>query len=157
MAFCAKCGAQLSEGVVFCGACGAPVGAAAGPAAPATTPSAGEGLAPNVAGALAYVTFIPAIIFLVMEPYNKDKFIKFHSLQCLFFAAAMVALMMVMMVVGFILAFIPVLGRLLDVLLWFALTFGPLGLVIFLIYKAYNGEKFMLPVIGKLADQQASR
>jgi uncharacterized membrane protein len=29
--------------------------------------------------------------------------------------------------------------------------------VIFLIYKAYNGEKFMVPVIGKLAEQQASK
>jgi uncharacterized membrane protein len=154
MAFCAKCGAQLAEGVTFCGSCGAPVGAAPG-AAPAA--SAGGGLAPNVAGALAYVTFIPAIIFLVMEPYNKDRFIKFHALQCLFFTAAMFVLSIVLMVVGFVLAFVPVLGWILDLVLWLVLVFGGLGLAIFLIYKAYNGEKPMLPVIGKLAEQQASR
>ena len=157
MAFCAKCGAQLGEGVTFCGACGAPTGAAVAPGASTPAAATGGGLEPNVAGALAYVTIIPAIIFLVMEPYNKDKFIKFHSFQCLFFAAAMFALSLVMMVVGFVLAFIPILGWILDMLLWFVLVFGSLGLVIFLIYKAYKGEKFLLPVIGKLADQQASK
>ena len=162
MAFCASCGAQLSEGVAFCGSCGAQVGGAAPaaaptPGAPAPAAAAGGGLAPNVAGALAYVTIIPAIIFLVMEPYNKDKFIKFHAFQCLFFAAAMVVLWIVMAIMWVVLAFIPVLGWILGMLLWFVLVFGSLGLVIFCIYKAYNGEKFMLPVIGKLADQQASK
>ena len=157
MAFCAKCGAQLAEGVTCCGACGAPVGAAAAPTAPAATASAGGGLTPNMAGALAYVTFIPAILFLVMEPYNKDKFIRFHSFQCLFFAATMFVLWIVMMVVGFVLAFVPVVGWLLGFILWLTLVFGSLAVVIFLIYKAYNGEKFMLPVIGKLAEQQAAR
>ena len=159
MAFCAKCGAQVAEGVGFCGACGAPVGAAAVPAssAPAAAVSTGGGLAPNVAGALAYITLIPAIIFLVMEPYNKDKFIRFHSFQCIFFAVGWIVLCFAMMIVGFVLAFIPVVGWVLDLLLWLVIGLGGLVLVIFLIYKAYNGEKFMLPVIGKLADQQASK
>lgn len=157
MAFCAKCGSQLAEGMTFCGACGAPVGVAATPAAPVATASTGGGLTSNVAGALAYVTIIPAIIFLVMEPYNKDRFVKFHSFQCLFFAATMFALSIVLMIVGFVLAFVPVVGWILDMLLWLVFAFGSLGLVIFLIYKAYSGEKFQVPVIGKLAEQQASK
>ena len=40
-----------------------------------------SGLSDNAAGALAYVTFIPAIIFLIVEPYNKNSYIKFHSWQ----------------------------------------------------------------------------
>jgi uncharacterized membrane protein len=48
-------------------------------------------------------------------------------------------------------------GWLLGFILWLTLVFGSLAVVIFLIYKAYNGEKFMLPVIGKLAEQQAAR
>ncbi len=155
MAFCAKCGGQLGDGVTFCAACGAPVGGGAVAAAPAA--GAGSGLAPNVAGALAYVTIIPAILFLVMDPYNKDKFIKFHSFQCLFFAATMFVLSIAMMFVGFILAFVPVVGWILDTLIWLTIGLGSLILVIFMIYKAYSGEKFMLPVIGKLADQQASK
>jgi uncharacterized membrane protein len=155
MAFCAKCGGQLADGVTFCAACGAAVGGGAVAAAPPAT--AGSGLAPNVAGALAYVTIIPAILFLVMDPYNKDKFIKFHSFQCLFFAATMFVLSIAMMFVGFILAFVPVVGWILDTLIWLAIGLGSLILVIFMIYKAYSGEKFMLPVIGKLADDQASK
>ncbi len=46
------------------------------------------GLNDNVAGMLAYVTFIPAIIFLVMEPYNRSRFVRFHSLQCIFLFVA---------------------------------------------------------------------
>ena len=53
------------------------------PPAP-SQPGAQSGLSDNAAGALAYVTIIPAIIFLVMEPYNKNRFIRFHSWQCLF-------------------------------------------------------------------------
>ncbi len=155
MAFCAKCGGQLAEGVTFCAACGAPAGGGAVAAAPVA--ATGSGLAPNVAGALAYVTIIPAILFLVMDPYNKDKFIKFHSFQCLFFAASMFVLSIAMMFVGFILAFVPVVGWILDMLIWLAIGLGSLILVIFMIYKAYSGEKFMLPVIGKLADEQASK
>ena len=31
--------------------------------------------------ALAYVTFIPAVIFLVLAPYNQKPVIKFHAIQ----------------------------------------------------------------------------
>ena len=132
--------------------------AAASPAPPpAAAASTGSGLTSNTAGALAYVTIIPAILFLVMEPYNKDRFIRFHSFQCLFFAGSMFALSIVIMILAFVLAFIPVVGWILDLLMWLTFSFGSLGLVIFLIYKAYHNEMFQLPVIGKLADQQASK
>jgi len=172
MAACAKCGAPLLEGAGFCGSCGAPVsaaagGASAGPAAggPSAGPAAGTtgttagsgGLTPNVAGALAYFTIIPAIIFLVVEPYNKDRFIKFHAFQSLFFNLAWVVLIIGMMIVGFILALIPVVGWILDILLWLAIGLGGFALWVYTMYQAYNEKKFMLPVIGKLAEQQASR
>lgn len=160
MAFCAKCGAQLQEGVGFCGSCGASVGApaaGAGPAAggaPAAAPSStSSGLTSNVAGALAYLTIIPAIIFLVVEPYNKDRFVKFHSFQCLFLAAAT---FVIFFGLG-LFSMIPVIGWLVGLLLMPLLGLGIFVLVLFTMYKAYNNQKFMLPVIGKLADQQASR
>ncbi|MBZ5543853.1 MAG: DUF4870 domain-containing protein [Acidobacteriia bacterium] len=163
MAACTKCGAPLLEGAGFCGSCGAPVGAPAAvpPAGPAAGPAAAttgsSGLTPNVAGALAYFTIIPAIIFLVVEPYNKDRFIKFHAFQSLFFNLAWVVLVIGMMIVGFILAWIPVIGWILDLLLWLAIGLGGFALWVYTMYQAYNEKKFMLPVIGKLAEQQASR
>lgn len=157
MAVCAKCGAALAEGVGFCGSCGTPV-AAGGPgptAPPAPGAPAAEGLTSNVAGALAYVTIIPAILFLVLEPYNKDKFVRFHSFQCIFFTAAWCVLAFALFIVSWILAFIPILGWILGVLLWLALMLGMFGVWIFLVYKAYNNQRFLLPVLGKLAAQQA--
>ena len=87
MAFCAKCGAQLAAGSGFCGACGAAVagqsvapgaGVAATPA-----PQAGAASAPmtnNVAGALCYLFwFITGIVFLVIEPYKQNRFVRFHA------------------------------------------------------------------------------
>ena len=46
--------------------------------------AASSGLSDNAAGALAYLTVIPAIIFLIVEPYNKNSFVRFHSWQCIF-------------------------------------------------------------------------
>jgi uncharacterized membrane protein len=163
MATCAKCGAQLSEGATFCGSCGTPVsGAAAGaPAAagssaapPAAAPTS-SGLTSNVAGALAYVTIIPAILFLVMEPYNKDKFIRFHSFQCLFLTAVLIAASIVFSVLSFILALIPVVGAIVGFLLWMVLMVGLFIVWVLCIYKAYQNKRWELPVIGKLAAQQA--
>ena len=93
----------------------------------------------------------------MVEPYNKDRFIKFHAFQSLFFNIAWVVLMIGMMIIGIVLGFIPVIGWILDILLWLAIVLGGFGLWLFTMYKAYNNEKFMLPVIGKLADQQASK
>jgi uncharacterized membrane protein len=163
MAFCAKCGAQVADGTTFCGACGAPAGgAAAGSAAPSAAPSTGSsGLTSNVAGALAYVTLIPAIVFLVVDPFKNDKFVRFHSFQSIFFGVAWIVLWIGLFIIHFILAFIPVVGWILSIILafvlWLVLGLGGFALWLFLMYKAYNNEQFMLPVIGKLAEQQASR
>lgn len=162
MATCAKCGGQLSEGATFCGSCGtpvsgqvspAPVAAGGGTATAAATTS--TGLAPNVGGALAYVTLIPPILFLVMEPYNKDKFIRFHSFQSLFFHAAVFVAWIGVVILTFIIGLIPVIGWIIDILLYLALGVGLFILWIFCIYKAYQNERWELPVIGKLAAQQA--
>ena len=147
MAFCSACGAQTPEGTKLCPACSskAPAGQ-----------SASGGLTDNVAGLLAYITFIPAIIFLVMEPYNKNKFIRFHSFQCLFFTVAVIALEIALMIVGVVLAFIPVIGHILLALLWPVIGLGIFILWIVLMLKAYQGQMFKLPVIGDMAEKQAN-
>jgi uncharacterized membrane protein len=106
--------------------------------------TAQAGLSENAAGALAYVTIIPAIVFLVIEPYNKSPFVRFHCWQCIFLAIAC-------FVVEVILGIIPVIG-------WIIIPFfmlGVLGLIIFIAMKAYGGQKIVLPVIGPFAEKQA--
>ena len=141
MAFCTGCGKEVPAGAAACPGCGQSM---AGAAAPAPMASSG-GLTDSTAGALAYVTFIPAIIFLVMEPYNKNRFIRFHAFQCLFFTVACVAISVLLM-------FIPILGAIVGLLLWL-LEFV---VWIILVLKASQGQKFKLPVIGDIAEQQAN-
>ena len=152
MAFCAKCGAQLNAGSGFCGACGAPVstqsvtttsGAAAAPAS-APTSTAGSGITDNVAAALSYI-WIVGLIFLLIEPYNKNKFLRFHCFQSLFYLLACI-------VVSIVLGFIPLLGIIVGMLL----GLGEFVLWLVLLLKAYQGQKFKLPFIGDLAEQQAN-
>jgi uncharacterized membrane protein len=160
MAFCPNCGAQIQGNAAFCASCGkstavaaTPGGAAAGTApAPATSPApaANTGMADNVAGLLAYL-LIPAILFLVIEPYNKNKFVRFHSFQCLFFAAAWFVLWIALTVV----AMVPVVGTML-IFLYPIVGLAGLVLVVFLMVKAYQGQLFKLPAIGDMAEKQAN-
>ena len=155
MAACEKCGAVVAEGTAFCGSCGAPMTGGAVAAVPIAAPS--SGLAPNIAGMLAYFTFIPAIIFLVTEPYNKDRFIRFHSFQSLFFNGVWIVLWIGMIFVGMALAVVPVVGFLIHLLIDFVLGIGGIILWIILVVKAYGNQKFQLPVIGKMAEEQAAK
>ena len=155
MATCDKCGAVAVEGTAFCGSCGASMTAGAGAVAIAAAPS--SGLAPNMAAMLAYFTFIPAIIFLVMEPYNKDRFIRFHSFQSLFFNGAWIVLWIGMIFVGIALHVVPVIGFLIHLLIDVVLGIGGIILWIILVVKAYGMKKFQLPVIGKMAEEQAAK
>lgn len=110
----------------------------------------GGGLADNVAGALAYVTIIPAIVFLVVEPFNKKRFVRFHAFQCLFFAVAWTVLWIGL---SFI-AHIPFLGWA-TVLIWPLVSLVGFVIWLILVLKAYQGQMFKLPVIGDMAEQQA--
>ena len=113
------------------------------PVDPTPSQPAQSGLSDNAAGALAYVTVIPAIIFLLVEPYNKNAYIKFHAWQCVFLAIAFFA-------VSFI-AIIPILG-------WLIALIGiPVLLIAWLIclINAMQGKRFKLPWIGNLAEKQA--
>lgn len=146
--FCSSCGAQMADGAVFCPTCGKPAGASAGGSTTGSTQAAGAGLTDNVAGLLAYL-FIPAIIFLVVEPYNRNKFIRFHSFQSIFYAILCVV---VNIVFGFVLMAIPIVGWLISMCISLALFIGWIVLMI----KAFQGTWFKLPVIGDLAEKQAA-
>jgi uncharacterized membrane protein len=142
MAFCNMCGAQVADGATVCAACS---GRAA--VLPATATS---GLTDNVAGMLAYVTFIPAIIFLVTEPYNKSRFIRFHSFQSIFLFVAVV-------IIQVALTFLTVVPLLILVTapLHMLVALGALIVWIILLLKANQGQMYKLPLIGDLAEKQA--
>lgn len=99
------------------------------------------GLDENITGALAYLFwFITGIIFLLLEKDNK--FVRFHAMQSIVFFAAY-------FLISVILGFIPIIG------LIFSILMAPIGIIIalFLMYKAYKGEMFKLPIVGDMAEQ----
>ena len=146
MAFCSSCGTQIPAGATACPACNRSTTPVV-----ATTQTNVGGLTENVAGALAYVTIVPAVVFLVLEPYNKNRFIRFHSFQCIFFAVAWTALWIVLSII----AHIPFLGWL-TILIWPLIGLAGFVIWIVLVLKAYQGKMFKLPVIGDLAEKQAT-
>jgi uncharacterized membrane protein len=140
--FCPTCGTQIADGAT-CPKCAG--GAVQGGGAPAAA-----GLTDNVAGALAYVTIIPAIVFLVLEPFNRKRFVRFHAFQSIFFAIAWTVLWIGLAFISHI----PFLGGA-TVLLWPLFSLAGLVIWLILVLKAYQGQMFKLPVIGDMAEQQA--
>ncbi len=120
-----------------------------------TPPAASSGMQNNVAAALSYITIV-GIVFLLIEPYNKIRFVRFHAFQSVFFAVAWIAFWIVWMIISTIFAAVSH-GASLFIT-------GPLSLLlslgffvawIILIVKAYGNQEFKLPIIGDLAAKQA--
>src|SRR3984893_14044951 len=107
----------------------------------------------NVIAALTYLLgFVTGIIFLYLEPYNQDEFIRFHARQSIGFSVAWFAIAIVFGV------FIAVLPHPLGVLLNFVLTLINIALAVFwvvLMYKAYNGEPYTNTALADIVDSTA--
>ena len=111
----------------------------------------------NVAGLLCYfLGFITGIIFLVIEPYKHDRFVRFHAFQSIFFNVALIVFWIAYSILASILSFVSfsIFGLLMAALgLLFSLAV--LAYWILLMYKAYNNERYKVPFIGDLATKQA--
>jgi uncharacterized membrane protein len=150
MSYCQTCGAAFADGATFCPSCSARPQAMASPAA-------ASGLTANTAGALAYLAgIITGILFLVIDPYKRDGFVRFHGFQSIFFNIAWIVLWMAWMVVGLVLGEVTKgLFFILQVPIDLVLMVGGFALWAFLMYSAYQGKTPRLPVIGALAAKQA--
>jgi len=174
---CPACNQEVSPQAAFCNHCGAPIAAAPAqsvppadfppsyaavptppPAAPAAYPpaAASSGLSDNSAAALAYVTIIPAIIFLLIEPYSKIRLVRFHSVQCLGLGAAAFVLHFAISILGSALHILPFVGVLLTLMLQLGLSIVIFIAWLMCIIKASKGEWFKLPIIGDFALKQAN-
>ena len=98
---------------------------------------AGTGLPKNTAAALSYVLgWLTGIVFLLIE---KDPFVRFHAMQSIITFGILT-----------LLSFVPVIGWILSPLVMIV------GFVLWLvlIFKAYQGEEFKLPIVGDFAKKQ---
>lgn len=111
-----------------------------------------SGLSDNAISAISYITFVPAIVFLVMPPYNTSSFVRFHCWQSIFLNVTAFAFWIILSIVlGVTVFFMPFAVLVVSRLVWLAWIL----LWILCVVNAVNGKRFKLPLIGALADKQA--
>lgn len=148
-ATCPHCGAGMPATAAFCPACGRIT-----QEAPRARETVGR-FRENIAGASAYLTFIPPILFLVLEPYKRNRFLRFHSAQSLLFWAGGAIVVLAIRLTSIFLLMIPVAGPLLVVLITVIVALGLFLTWLVLLVKALLGEWFKLWVLGEVAEQYA--
>jgi uncharacterized membrane protein len=157
---CPHCGTGISGSVSFCPECGQAMTAAPQSVAPATdaapAPSSEPGvplpIPENIAAVIAYMTPIPAVAFLYLEPFRRNVFVRFHAFQHIIlwcvgmaFAIGSFLLWMLLQLIPFMRALVfPFAG--LIALAWFFLW-------LLLVVKAYHHEMFKLPYIGDFVEE----
>lgn len=110
-------------------------------------------LTDSVAGMLAYLTIIPAIVFLIVEPYRSNRSVRFHAWQCILLTAAWCAVEIVLGVAVLLAPSLALPLGTIDSLF----TLATLIVWIMLMIKTINNERYRLPFIGDMAQRQANR
>jgi len=137
--------------------------------APSPGTSTGSGLDPKVAAALSYI-WIVGLIFYFIE--KENKFVRFHAMQSILFGIANSVIMMVLAIIATILTVVFTigaaaaaaggsggLGAIVSLFVWLIWLVFWLMAMVFLVglilaaVKAYQGQKFKLPIIGNMADK----
>ena len=139
--FCPKCGQENEEGSQFCRNCGSSLDIVA------TGQSGTTGLESNVGGLLSYLLgWITGLIFILLEKQNG--YIRFHAWQSIFTFGAITLGLIVLSVFDWV----PVLGYIFTA---FRIMLYILGFVLWIVLmvKAYQGERYRLPVVGDLAEK----
>ena len=97
----------------------------------------------NIAAALSYlVGFVTGVIFLLVE--KENKFVRFHAMQSTILFAGIVA-------IDILLQLVPILGALVVI---FVVIPASAILWLLLMFKAYQGEEFRLPLVGDMAAER---
>lgn len=144
-----------------------PYGTPSGPIPPPGDQKSSVGLEPNLGAALSYI-WVVGLIFFFLEKDNR--FIRFHAMQSVLLGVFWMLVIFVLVIINIILAvlvgvaaaaageaggLLGIVVWLLSLLVWTVLPIGFLAVVIFTAVKAYQGKKFMLPVVGKMAEKIA--
>ncbi|HEX4381188.1 MAG TPA: DUF4870 domain-containing protein [Candidatus Acidoferrum sp.] len=113
-----------------------------------------EGIEENIAGLLCYIFgWVSGLIFLLID---KRPFVKFHAAQSIALNIAMIGVWIALIIVGFLLTMITAMLHfpigIFSVFLTPIIGIGFFVLWIFLMYKAYNHEKYKLPIIGNMVE-----
>ena len=164
---CSKCGAIVPDGASFCGSCGVqagtPVAATGIPATAPASPAAGAsaapistGLAVNQAAALSYALgLVTGILFLVLEPWKSNRFVRFHAMQSVLFCLALIVISIAWSIgIGILVNVMGFWIWTIDLPLHLLFGLGIFLLWLYLMFQAYSQREFRLPWIGNIAAKQ---
>lgn len=105
----------------------------------------------NVACALCYLFGgVTGVLFLLMEPYSRSREIRFHAWQSILLNVLYFATVVLFRITWFL----PFIGRLFILGLVLAQIVA-VGLWLYLMFTAFNGQKVKLPILGDMAERQA--
>jgi len=109
-----------------------------------------SGFKPNIAAVLAYaLTVVTGTVMFIVE--KENEYVRFHAVQAVLFGATWIIL--------WILASIEmtrpihVIGSIATDVILFVVVLGGFLVWLFLLYKAFRGERFKLPVLGNIAER----
>jgi uncharacterized membrane protein len=157
MAYCVQCGAEVAAGTAYCPKCGRPQsGAAAGGSGTPSSVPVQSGLQENVAGLLCYVLgWITGLIFFFVD---KRPLVRFHAAQSIVvFGTLHVILLFLGQMFVFGLFYGNWTGLSTGGMLFWLLRLASFVLWIVLMIKAYQGERFKLPIAGDFAEKLAGK
>lgn len=122
---------------------------------PAAMPTT-SALTSNVAGALAYLLgFITGILFLALEPFKSDRFVRFHAFQSILFSFAYIVIQIAWRIVWGLLLNISGALFLIGAPLHLLISLGLFLYWLYVMYQAYQQKEYRIPIIGAIAAQQA--
>ena len=153
--FCSTCGAQMADGSTTCPSCGKSTAqSTGGGAAAAPAPASGND---NVIALLCYspVAIVGIVLGLAVEPYKSSKLVRFHAWQSLFTCIGLMVVSFGLSILSGVLGAVAGPLALLMAPVFLLYGVGCIGLCIFMMLKAYNGNMYKLPVVGNLAAKQA--
>lgn len=130
---CPHCGTEMPESAAFCPGCGWSMT----PIPPLE----------RAVAAAAYLTFVAGAVILLLPAFRKNRFVRFHAWQSVllwgvFFVLTMVALLLSNVAAAMVFLLFGILASLAMLFLWIVLTL-----------KAWQGERFELPLFGTLAER----
>ena len=127
------------------------------------------GMDPKIAAAVSYI-WIVGVIFFIIE--KENKFVRFHALQSILFGVANSIVMVLLGILAFVLtivfgiggamvggpmeSLVSLLVGLIWLVFWLILLLMFAGLI-FAAIKAYQGQKFKLPIIGNFAEKTVNK
>jgi uncharacterized membrane protein len=143
---CSHCASEMPEISAFCPGCGRSIHEDAEHLSASDTQEA-------LLGALAYLTFIPAVVFLAIPAFKNKRFVRFHAWQSVFFTVVTLVVGLAMRLIFAILSFVPFMGFLFA---WLSVGLMFLAVVVLwavLVVKAGQGQAYELPWLGQFASR----